>query len=441
MSIRMKRDVVSILGVTITFGILLSYPISIASGAMIFLASEFVMNALTKSCVVCFVIVGAMLGILGGGAVADLYGRKKAVLLAGIFLFVGSFFSACIHDFKELLFFRLLTGVGIGISSMVVPVYLSEIALPRYRGKVVSLFQVAITLGILISYLINLFLYELQSWRIGFGVSAVFAFAALVFIYFMPESPSWLISKGDVESARDLLTRLYPNKDSEVVIEKAIEAKKTKKNIRVRDLFRGGLKKALYIGLLLTVFQQITGINAVIYYAPEIFQQTGILNLYMKFLATVALGVLNVGTAFLSMRVIDSWGRRNLLISGILGMILSLAILGLFFHNSILAVVGLVGFIFFFGIGLGPVVWVVTAEIFPLEIRGKAVSLVLFVNWFVSLIVAGGFLFVVDLINIEGAFWIFAAMSLLSFFFVYFWVPETKGKSLEEIQEYWQKSK
>ncbi len=437
----MKRDIISILGVTITFGILLSYPISIASGVIIFLASEFAMTALTKSCVVCFVIIGAMLGILAGGTIADRYGRKKAVFLAGIFLFVGSFFSACIYTFHELLFFRFLTGIGIGISSMVVPVYLSEIALPKYRGKVVSLFQVAITLGILISYLINLFLFEIQSWRAAFSVSAFFAFTSLIFIYFMPESPSWLISKGDTESATDLLTRLYPNKDCEVEVQKMLNRRGGATPIRLRDLFRGGLKKALIVGVLLTIFQQITGINAVIYYAPEIFHQAGIENLYIKFLATLFLGVLNVGTALFSMKMIDSWGRRNLLITGIVGMIASLSLLSFFFQNSVLALIGMIGFIFFFGIGLGPVVWVVTAEIFPLEIRGKAVSFVLFINWFVSLIVAGGFLFLVDLIKIEGAFLVFTAMTLLSFLFVYVWVPETKGKSLEEIQEYWQKSK
>jgi SP family galactose:H+ symporter-like MFS transporter len=440
LNISIKREFLIVFGIAIVFGILLSYPISVASGVMIFLASEFVMNSFSKSCVVCLVLVGAMCGILGGGFVADRYGRKKAIFFAAMFLFFGSLFSVLAHTFYELLFFRFLVGVGIGISSMVVPIYLAEIALPKYRGKMVSLYQVAITLGILLSYLTNLCLFQIQSWRIALGVSAVFAFFALILIYFMPESPSWLISKGDVGGGRDLLLKFYPQKEAEEIIHKTVESKKHRKHISFARLFHGGLKKALLVGVLLSIFQQITGINAVICFTPEIFHHAGITNLCGKFLATTLLGILNVATALFAMNRIDRLGRRTLLLIGIPGMILSLLILALFFNSSIASIIGLLLYIMFFGISLGPVVWVLTAEIFPLEIRGKAVSVALFTNWVAQLFVSWFFLFIVEMIGIGSTFYLFALTSLAAFLFVYFFVPETKRKTLEEIQEYWQKS-
>jgi sugar porter (SP) family MFS transporter len=283
-------------------------------------------------------------------------------------------------------------------------------------------------------------LFQIQSWRIALGVSAVFAFFALILIYFMPESPSWLISKGDVGGGRDLLLKFYPQKEAEEIIHKTVESKKHRKHISFARLFHGGLKKALLVGVLLSIFQQITGINAVICFTPEIFHHAGITNLCGKFLATTLLGILNVATALFAMNRIDRLGRRTLLLIGIPGMILSLLILALFFNSSIASIIGLLLYIMFFGISLGPVVWVLTAEIFPLEIRGKAVSVALFTNWVAQLFVSWFFLFIVEMIGIGSTFYLFALTSLAAFLFVYFFVPETKRKTLEEIQEYWQKS-
>ncbi len=411
LGVHMKRKLIAVIGIAIMFGILLSYPISVASGVMIFLAGEFDMTSASKSLFVCLVIIGAMVGILGGGYVADAYGRKKAILLAALFLLVGSLFSSMTKVFPELLLFRFLVGIGIGITSMVVPVYLAEMSKPEYRGRMISLFQVAITLGIMISYITNLCLFKLQSWRIAVSISAGFALIALGLIFFIQESPSWLASQAEVKQKRS----------------------------SIRELFHGGLKKALIIGVLLSVFQQITGINAIICYAPEIFHHAGITDLCSKLVATSLLGVLNVVTALFTMTQIDRWGRRTLLLIGIPGMFGSLLLMAIFFSNSFFAIGGMILYIIFFGISLGPVVWVLTAEIFPLEIRGKAVSLALFVNWGSSLIVSWLFLFLVEITGINGTFYIFSLMSFLAFLFVYFFVPETKGKTLEEIQEYWQK--
>lgn len=435
MNINVKKNLLPIFGVALIFGILLSYPISIASGAMIFLAQEFTMTSLEKSNLVCLVLLGAIVGILGGGSIADRYGRKKTLFFAASFLFVGSLFSVMVKAFPELLFFRFLVGIGIGISSMVVPVYLAEMSLPRYRGKMVSLFQVAITLGILISYLVNLCFLQSQSWRGSLGISAVFALLGLILVFVIPESPSWLVAKGDVEGGRELLMRFYPHKEAEEIIHKVIESKKNLKQITFRKLFQGGLKKALMIGVLLSMFQQITGINTIICYAPEIFHHAGITDLCSKLIATALLGALNVATAVFTMTQIDKWGRRKLLLMGIPGMIVAL----LFLYQGLFAVASLVAYLIFFGISLGPVVWVITAEIFPLEIRGKAVSVALFVNWATSLIISAAFLFLADAIGMNGVFLLFALMSLLAFLFVYFFVPETKEKTLEEIQEYWKK--
>ena len=337
---------------------------------------------------------------------ADRYGRKKATLLAGLFIIAGSLFSMMPKTFNELLFFRFLVGIGLGITSMVVPVYLAEMAANEHRGKMVSIFQISVTIGIFVSYIVNLCLIGSRDWRLALGLAALFASLGTLILFFVPESTSWSLAKNAPK-------------------------------ITLRQLFGKGLRKALSIGVLLSVFQQVTGINAVVFFAPEMFHNAGITCIYGKLALTACLGILNVGTAIFAMLQIDRWGRRKLLLMGIPGMVVSLLFIGAVHSNPWLSLGGIIAYILCFGISLGPVVWVMTAEIFPLDIRGKAVSISLFMNWFATLAVAGSYFFLVRLLGAGGPFFVFAGMSLLAFFFVYFFVPETKGKSLEEIQQSW----
>jgi SP family galactose:H+ symporter-like MFS transporter len=407
----MKKTLFFPLAVAFFFGMLLSYPISVSSGVLIFLEKDFLMTALTKSLVVSVVIVGAMVGILAGGPVADRFGRKKAILLSALFLIIGSFASALASSYKDLLLFRFITGAGIGITSMCIPVYLAEMSEPEYRGKMVSIFQVSITIGIFVSYLVNYALISSQSWRMAFGISGLLAVFGFLITLKANESRAWLEEKSQ--------TKLNQNP------------------YLFKSIFKKSLRKVLFLGLTISIFQQITGINAVIFYAPEIFMRAGVTDMKGNLFLTLLMGLFNVATALFTMTRIDGWGRRKLLLLGIPGMILSLTILGFFSHTKAFAIFGLFFYILSFGISLGPVAWVMISEIYPIENRATLVSFTLLLNWIASLAVSFSFLFLIEYMGVGKAFNLFSFISVLALFFVYFKVPETKGKSLKEIEEFW----
>jgi SP family galactose:H+ symporter-like MFS transporter len=413
----MKKSLILPIALALFFGMLLSYPFSVSSGVLIFLENDFQMTSLSKSMLVSLVVVGAILGILFGGEVADRFGRKKAILLSALFLALGSFSSAFSHSFIELLLFRFITGVGVGITSMCIPIYLAEMAEPEYRGKMVSVFQVSITLGIFLSYMINYFLISSHNWRMALGLCGFVAVLGFFTTIISPESKVWLASKIEKNlNTRDLN-----------------EAK-----TRTKIFFQASFKKALILGVSISVFQQITGINAIIFYAPEIFMRAGITDLKGNLFVTLLMGLFNVLTALFTMTRIDGWGRRKLLLLGIPGMVVSLLMLGFFANSKLFSVFGLFLYILSFGISLGPVAWVMIAEIYPFEIRARAVSLTLFMNWIGSLLVSFLFLFMIDWLGVGGAFHVFSIISILAFAFVYFKVPETKGKSLEDINAFFE---
>jgi MFS transporter, SP family, galactose:H+ symporter len=349
---------------------------------------------------------------------------------------IGALASAVAPSPAILIFSRVVLGLAIGLASTNVPVYLSEVAPPHARGWVVSLFQLAVTVGIVAAYLTDYaFAGVEEGWRWMLGLALL---PALVFgtgMFFLPETPRWLIRGGHHEVAHRVLVRIRDLTDVNLEIEeiKASLAQQTASG-HWTDLLRRQVRPALIVGLGLAIFQQITGINTVIYYAPRILQTAGFNSASGAILATVGVGVVNVGMTILAMLLVDRAGRRPLLLVGIAGMIVTLCVLGLSFRISDssgqlawIAVICLMGYVASFAISLGPIFWLLIAEIYPLKIRGLAEGTAATFNWAANLIVSLTFLTLVEKLGASSTFLLYALASVASWLFAYYFVPETKG--------------
>jgi SP family galactose:H+ symporter-like MFS transporter len=323
--------------------------------------------------------------------------------------------------------------------------YISEMSPPRMRGSLVSLNQLAITIGIVVSYLVDFSLAAFQGWRYMLGLAAIPAVVLGIGMLPLPDTPRWLINHDEADNARKVLKRIQGKDNVEGEIKEIQDSLKKQRGGRA-ELFNPLVKPALVIGVSLAIFQQVTGINTVIYYAPTIFQFAGITSASSAILATVAVGVVNVILTIVAILLLDRVGRRPLLLIGLAGMTLSLTLLGaVFFLPSLLsslgdlAVVGLMLYVASFAIGLGPVFWLLISEIYPLRVRGLAMSIASEANWGSNLIIALTFLTLVQVLGRSGTFWLYALVGIGAWIFAFLLVPETKGKTLEEIEEHWRK--
>jgi sugar porter (SP) family MFS transporter len=388
------------------------------------------------------VLVGAVLGAAVGGRLADRLGRRRIILItAGIFV-VGAVGMGLSPGVWWLVAFRLVAGIGIGIASIVGPLYISETSPPQIRGSVVSFNQLAITSGILIAYLVGFALSFSGGWRWMLGLGAVPALALGVGMLFMPESPRWLVAHGEEEKARKVLGRMDDSIDHDEEIQ-IIRQAIGQESGGASELLKAWLRPALVVGIGLAVLQQITGVNTVIYYAPTIFHNTGFGG-SASILGTVGVGVVNVLLTVAAILLVDRVGRRPLLLVGLAGMVASLGVLGLAFLLPALsgvvgwiAIASLALYIAFFAVGLGPVFWLLISEIYPQEVRGAAMSVASVGNWASNLLVSLTFLSLAGAIGRPFTFWLYAVVGVAAILFVYFLVPETKGRSLEDIQRLW----
>src|SRR6266446_4827952 len=381
-------------------GLLFGYDTGVISGALIFIKREFGLTTAAEEIVVSGVLLGATLGAIVGGKAADIFGRRRVLLVTAAIFGIGALASAMAPSPAILIVSRTVLGLAIGLASTNVPVYLSEVAPPHVRGWIVSLFQLAVTVGILVAYLTDYAFAGVEGWRWMLGLAVV---PALVFgtgMFFLPETPRWLIRGGHHESAHRVLVRIRKQADVNLEIEeiKLSLAQQTESG-RWTDLLRRQVRPALLVGLGLAVFQQITGINTVIYYAPKILQAAGFNSASGAILATVGVGVVNVGMTIIAMFLVDRAGRRPLLLVGIAGLIVTLTALGLSFQISNpsgqlawIAVICLMGYVASFAISLGPIFWLLIAEIYPLKIRGLAEGMAATFNWGSNLIVSLTFL-------------------------------------------------
>src|SRR5213592_3939520 len=426
-------------------GLLFGYDTGVISGALIFIKREFGLATAAEEIVVSGVLLGATIGAIVGGKAADLFGRRRVLLVTAAIFAIGALASAAAPSPAILIASRIVLGLAIGLASTNVPVYLSEVAPPHARGWVVSLFQLAVTVGIVVAYLTDYAFAGIEGWRWMLGLAVVPALVFGIGMFFLPETPRWLIHRGHHEVAHLVLVRIRDVADVNVEIDqiKMSLAQQTESG-HWSDLLRRQVRPALVVGLGLAVFQQITGINTVIYYAPKILQAAGFNSASGAILATAGVGVVNVGMTIIAMFLVDRAGRRPLLLVGIAGMIVTLGMLGLSFRISNqsvqlawIAVICLMGYVASFAISLGPIFWLMIAEIYPLKIRGLAEGMAATFNWGSNLLVSLTFLTLVEKLGASSTFLLYAFASVASWLFAYYLAPETKGRSLEQIEAFW----
>ena len=424
-------------------GLLFGYDTGVISGALIFIKREFGLTTLAEEIVVSGVLLGATLGAIVGGKAADLFGRRRVLLVTAAIFGIGALASAVAPSPSVLIVSRVVLGLAIGLASTNVPVYLSEVAPPHARGWVVSLFQLAVTVGIVVAYLTDYAFAGVEGWRWMLGLAVAPALVFGIGMFFLPETPRWLVRRGQHEVAHRVLVCIRELPDVNIEIEeiKASLAQQAESG-HWTDLLRRQVRPALVVGLGLAVFQQITGINTVIYYAPRILQTAGLNSASGAILATVGVGVVNVGMTILAMFLVDRAGRRPLLLVGIAGMIITLGVLGLSFRYpsgqlAWIAVICLMGYVASFAISLGPIFWLLIAEIYPLKIRGLAEGTAATFNWASNLVVSLTFLTLVEKLGASSTFFLYALASVASWIFAYYFVPETKGRTLEQIEAFW----
>ena len=491
-------------------GLLFGYDVGVISGALLFLEKKFELSDQGQEVVTSAVLVGSFLGALGAGWYTRRFGGRSANMLAGAIFVVGAFASAASDSTETLTMSRLLVGLGIGITAVAAPLYIGEIAPPDRRGLMITLYQLFITIGILVSYIVDLA--AAPHWRIMFGLGALPGVVLAVGMSFMPSSPRWLASRGRMDEAKKVLDRTLEPAMAESALRDIKNDLETQKGLPHWWMAFGtrAARRALVITTTLAVFQQFIGINAIIYYAPRIFQKAGFADAKAALWATLVVGVVNVVATFITIGMVDKSGRRTLLIWGLTGMVASLGILGVAFkqfdhadaqksaplssaqaaqensaqsadaiakiaaqrvatdpappHNleaatptdartdvashrdlpstsegtetlAWLTLVCVVVYIACFAFSMGPLVWVLIGEMFPLQARGSGNAIACGGNYFANFIVGATFLTLLTKLGASNTFLIFATMAMFTLLFVLFFLPETAGRTLEEIEQ------
>jgi sugar porter (SP) family MFS transporter len=426
-------------------GFLLGFNTAVISGVLVFLGKDFALSNTSAEVATSAILLGCLLGAAGASLVGDRFGRKKSLLLAALLFVVSTLICALAPSVSAFSAGRLAGGLAIGLASVLTPVYITEIAPARNRGTLVSMNQMAIVIGILAAYLVDWALAGLSAnnWRWMVGVAAVPAVVLLFGLLGVPESPRWLIGHGRQEEGRKVLARLFGSAEAEA---KMVELGNAAGDAHGTwsDVFAQRMRRPLIVALGLAVLCQITGVNAVLYYGSLLISehlqgQTTNSALF----ASVLIGCANLVSTLLAMRFLDRWGRRPMLLTAAGGMAISLAILVFAFHRSntpvAIVLASIMGYTAFFAFAMGPVPWVVISEIFPNSIRGKAASLATSALWTGTLLVTFTFLSMIRVLGVSGTFAVYCILSAFSFVFVWRMVPETRGRSLEEIQQSWER--
>jgi MFS transporter, SP family, galactose:H+ symporter len=417
----------------------------VISGALLFIKEDFGLSAFEQSSVVSVLLLGAIVGALFTGRVADRIGRRKTLGLLGAIFTVGIALAAVASGYAPLLIGRVIMGLGVGGVSAIVPAYLSEMAPAQVRGRMLTLNQLMITIGLLAAYIVNVIFSASEDWRAMFWVGAIPSIALVIAAVRLPESPAWLINTGRTDEARSMLGSVAGGTGADQVIERyrREEAERRQQRARERGDRRGlrallapRLRAAVVVGLTLAALQQFGGINTIIYYAPTIMQETG-LSASNSIVSSVAIGVINLGMTIVSLRLIDRVGRRPLLLVSLAGMCVSVALLGLSFVadlSSLVTLVFMLLYIVSFAIGMGPVFWVLLGEVFPTHERAAGTSAGSTTNWLANFAVSLAFLPVVDAIGQGETFWIFAVICALGLLFVLRYVPETRDRDYLQVE-------
>jgi sugar porter (SP) family MFS transporter len=442
-----KRFVYLATAISALGGLLFGYDVGVISGAILFIKQEFSLSPTMEEIVVSSVLLGSLAGAAVGGILADRLGRRKLLIVTAIVFGCGAIGAALAPDTTTLVAARLVAGTAIGIASFVAPLYISEIAPVAIRGKLVSINQVALTSGIVISYLIDYAFAGSQAWRWMFALAVVPAAAFGVGLMFIPDSPRWLVARGHADQARAVLKRIRSPDQVESELAQIGQSVAQQKGTW-SELLSPLLRSAMIVGVGLAIAQQVTGINTVIYYAPTILKFAGMSSAPAAILASVGVGIVNVVLTLVAMQLIDRVGRRPLLLVSLGGMAVSLFVLGLAFwlpqFSARLAWIAIGSLMFYvgsFAVGLGPVFWLILSEIYPIGIRGRAMSVGTIANWSANLLVALSFLTLTQVLGKPATFVLYGVVTIASWLFAFFLVPETKGKTLEQIEAHWRAGK
>ena len=444
-------------------GILFGYDTAVISGTISSVTSQFSLDTLQQGWYVGCALIGSIFGVIVAGSMSDGIGRKKTMLIAATLFSVCSIGCAASSSFVQLVGFRITGGIGIGIVSIVAPIYISEVATADKRGTLVSLYQLAVTIGFLAAYLVNFWIQDAaqsttygsetlhhllkdEMWRGMLGSMIVPALIYLVVIFFIPESPRWLIVKGRGAQATATLMKIYLSGDYA-----AQQVEETRRSIAGetkgawKDLLKPGILKAVIIGSAIAILGQFMGVNAVLYYGPSIFEQAGLSSGDSMF-SQVLVGAVNMLTTVIAVFIIDRVGRKQLVYWGVSGMILSLVMIGLYFSFSASWGLGngfLLAFFLFYvfccAISISAVVFVLLSEMYPNSVRGRAMSIAGLALWVGTYLIGQLTPWMLENLTPTGTFFLFAAMCIPYILIMWKAVPETTGKTLEEIEEYWEK--
>ena len=427
-------------------GLLFGYDTAVISGAIGFLKTKFQLSAAMTGWAASSAIIGCIFGAMVAGWASDKYGRKNVLILTSILFAISAIGAALPSNLTQFAIFRFIGGLGIGAASMVSPLYITELAPAEIRGKLVSYYQLAIVIGILVIFFVNSLIQGAgdEAWNVEYGWRYMMASglipAALFFIalFFVPESPRWLTKEGKDDEALKILSSINGANKGRAILDE-VKATLHEEQGTLSELFTGRFSKAIFVGIVLCIFSQVQGINAIMYYAPEIFKSIGS-GTESAFQQTVIIGIINTLFTFVAINWVDKWGRKTLLLWGGLGMALSLLMVGTAFYMNWKGY-GLLIFILLyiasFAASYGPVTWVIVSEIFPIKMRGVAMSVATFVLWLAVYLVTQMFPILLENAGPASTFWIFSFMAFMALIFVWTKVPETKEKTLEEIEKAW----
>jgi len=422
-------------------GLMFGFDVGIISGAIPFIQPYFGWDELQLGWGVSSILLGCIIGAFGTGSLTEKYGRKRLLISVALFFAVSCAGMALAKTAPSFIAFRVLGGLAVGAVSVLSPMYVAEVAPPKIRGTLVTIYQLAITLGILVSYLVNYGLHEVDNnWRWMFATGLLPSILFFTGLIFIPESPRWLVKAGFKEKALVVLDRIGGSDFAAFElkeIEKSLEDGGSGSSFRL--LFAPRYRKVIFVGLLLSVLVQISGINTVVDYAPKILMAAG-LEIRNALLQTSLIGFVNFAFTFFAVWLIDRLGRRTFYIIGSSGMALTLLMLAAAFHfdmDPIFTTVCIMAFIAFFASCIGPAFWTMVSEMFPNRIRGQAVALASFTQWVFNFLVVLLFPYVLDALGGSVTFLFLSLMSLVQLMVAWFYLKETKGKTLEEIENLW----
>lgn len=441
-------------------GILFGYDTAVISGTTAIVKAQFGLSTGLEGWYVGCALIGSIIGVAVAGLLSDNLGRKLTMLISATMFSISAIGCAVCADFAQLVVFRMIGGFGIGVVSIVSPIYISEVAVPEKRGTLVSLYQLAITIGFLLAYLVNYLILKgatldatdpalgsrmmnNEYWRGMLGSETIPDLLFFIVIFFIPESPRWLIVKGKEDKALGVLQRIYLEPEG---AKEQLEATRASIAGEVKsewkELLQPGIFKAVLIGSAIAILGQFMGVNAVLYYGPKIFMDAG-LSGEGSLLSTVLVGVVNMLTTVIALLIIDKVGRKKLVWWGVGGMIACLLMIGLYFSLGTLPTWFLLVFfllyVFCTAISISAVVFVLLSEMYPNRVRGLAMSVAGLALWVGTYLIGQLTPWMLETLTPAGTFFLFAFMCLPYLFIMYKWVPETTGKSLEEIENYWKK--